>query len=75
MDVSFIDLALHNPASINIDNVNYSFEIDTNGSANYFMNSELDAIFYEKEIPFQDSLVVTKFHSDLKETLGLLYPN
>jgi hypothetical protein len=39
------------------------------------MDSELDAIFASKEIPFQDSLVITKFHTDLKETLGLLYPN
>lgn len=50
--VPFLDLALHNPASINIDNMNYSFEIDTSGSANYYMNSELDAILYQKEVPF-----------------------
>lgn len=55
-------MVLHNTPQINIDNVNFSYELDLNGSAPYFMNSELETAFSELEIPYFDALVIGRFH-------------
>ncbi|CAK64467.1 unnamed protein product (macronuclear) [Paramecium tetraurelia] len=66
----FVDLVLHNTPSINIDDVNFSFELDLNGCAPYYMNSELETAFGQLEIPYFDALVIARFHELMVQQLN-----
>jgi hypothetical protein len=63
---------LHNTPSINIDDVNFSYELDLNGCAPYYMSSDLEQAFSKLEIPYFDALVIGRFHELL---LAELNPN
>lgn len=61
---------MHNTPTITIDDVNFSYELDLNGSAPYFMNSDLEQAFDKLEIPYFDALVIGRFHELLLQELN-----